>query len=53
MRGVEQRVAEAGRLGFERIYVSKHGLRGLNLRGKNIEVVTSGAIEEVFRSLFA
>lgn len=53
VRGVEQRVAEAGRLGFERIYVSKYGLRGVEVRGKGIEVCGVGAIEEVFRSLFA
>ncbi|MBQ8702826.1 MAG: DNA repair protein RadA [Bacteroidales bacterium] len=50
---VEQRIAEAGRLGFERIYVSKHSSREVDGRRHGIEVVGLGVIEEVFRSLFA
>ena len=53
---VEQRIAEAGRLGFERIYISKYGAPAPVARRSGtpaIEVVTVGVIEEVFRSLFA
>jgi len=50
---LEQRVAEADRLGFERIFVSKYNLRELDRRRYGIEIVAVGVIEEAFRALFA
>ena len=50
---LEQRVAEADRLGFERIFVSKYNLRELDRRRYSIEIVAVGVIEEAFRALFA
>ena len=50
---VEQRIAEADRLGFERIFISKYNSRELDLRRYRIHVVAAGVIEEVFRALFA
>ena len=50
---VEQRIGEAERLGFERIYVSRYNSRGLDKRRYSIEVVEVAVIEEAFRSLFA
>ena len=50
---VEQRVAEADRLGFEKIFVSKYNLRELDKTRYHIEVVPASVIEEAFRALFA
>lgn len=50
---VEQRIAEADRLGFEKVFVSKYNLRGLNLHNYGLQVVAVGVIEEAFRTLFA
>lgn len=49
---LEQRIVEAEKLGFERIFVSKHGKKGLNLSGKSIEVIAKGKVVEVFSALF-
>ena len=50
---VEQRIAEADRLGFERIFVSKYHRRELDARRYGIEIVSVGVIEDAFRALFA
>lgn len=49
----EQRIAEADRLGFEKIYVSRYNSKGINKKRFQIEIVEVSLIEEVFRSLFA
>jgi DNA repair protein RadA/Sms len=50
---VEQRIAEADRLGFEKIFISKYNARSLDTRRFNIEIVAVSLIEEAFRALFA
>lgn len=53
---VEQRIAEAARLGFEKIFISKYALHGKQLSALNsqisIKIVPVGVIEEAFRGLF-
>jgi DNA repair protein RadA/Sms len=49
---IEQRIAEAEKLGFNRIIVSKYNQKGLPKHKPNIEVVTMGRVEEVYRYLF-
>ncbi len=49
---IEQRIAEAEKLGFEKILVSKYNQKGLAKQKFNIEVVTMGRVEEVYRYLF-
>ncbi|WEK37255.1 MAG: DNA repair protein RadA [Candidatus Pseudobacter hemicellulosilyticus] len=49
---IEQRVAEAEKLGFEKIVVSKYNQKGLGKQKFNIEVITMGRIEEVYKYLF-
>jgi DNA repair protein RadA/Sms len=51
---IEQRVAEAEKLGFEKIIVSKynHAYQKGSARQSGIEVVTMGRVEEVYRYLF-
>jgi DNA repair protein RadA/Sms len=48
---VEQRINEAERMGFKKIFVSDFNQKGLKKSGK-IEVVFAGKIEEMFAKLF-
>jgi DNA repair protein RadA/Sms len=49
---VEQRIAEAEKLGFEKIIVSRYGQKSIAKSGANIEVVPMGRVEEVYQYLF-
>ena len=49
---IEQRIAEAEKLGFEKIIVSKYSQKGLGKQKFNIEVITMGRVDEVYRHLF-
>lgn len=49
---IEQRIAEAERLGFEKIFVSRYALKGINAKSYNIEIVSLGKLEELFQQLF-
>ncbi|MCB0408920.1 MAG: DNA repair protein RadA [Flavobacteriales bacterium] len=49
---IDQRITEAEKLGFEKIFVSKHNKKGMNKLNHQIEVVFVGKVEEVFRNLF-
>ncbi len=49
---MEQRIAEAEKLGFEQIIVSKFGLKGTDLSRFNIKVHTFANLNEVFSLLF-
>ena len=50
---VEHRIAEADRLGFEKIFISKYNARSLNKKRFGIEIVEVSVIEDAFRALFA
>lgn len=50
---LEQRIAEAARLGFEKIFVSRYNTKGLEKHKYSINIVELAVIEEAFRSLFA
>ena len=49
---IDQRVAEAEKLGFEKIIVSKYNQKGLAKQKFNIEIITMGQVDEVYRYLF-
>jgi DNA repair protein RadA/Sms len=49
---IEQRIAEAEKLGFERIFVSKYNQKGLGQAKFDIEIVPVGRVEEVYKHLF-
>lgn len=49
---IDQRVAEADKLGFEKIFVAKQNLKGLSKAARNIEIVPIASVEEVYRSIF-
>jgi DNA repair protein RadA/Sms len=49
---IDQRIAEAEKLGFEKIIVSKYNLKGLKNQKFNIEIVPMGRVEEIYQYLF-
>lgn len=49
---IEQRIAEAEKMGFEKIIVSRYNSRALQQAKYNIEVVALGKVEEVYKYLF-
>ena len=49
---IEQRIAEACKLGFERIIIPSANMHGLNTKKTGIEVVPVNKVEEAFKQLF-
>ncbi|MGH2644073.1 MAG: DNA repair protein RadA, partial [Chitinophagaceae bacterium] len=49
---IEQRIAEADKLGFEKIFISKINKKGLDLKKYKLEIVMSGRVEELYQKLF-
>jgi len=50
---IEPRIAEADRMGFEKIFISRFDTKNYRAGQYGIEVVAVGVIEEAFRKLFA
>ncbi|AFC26270.1 DNA repair protein RadA [Saprospira grandis] len=49
---IEQRIQEANRLGFEKIYVSKFNMKGIDPANYDIEIVPLSKVEQLFEDLF-
>lgn len=49
---IEQRIGEAEKLGFEKIIISSHNLKGINKKNFKIEILSAVKIEEVFSLIF-
>lgn len=49
---IEQRISEAEKLGFDRIFISTGNKKGIDPRSYKIELVFVGKIEEVVRGVF-
>ncbi|MBS1558451.1 MAG: DNA repair protein RadA [Bacteroidetes bacterium] len=49
---IEQRIAEAEKLGFEKIYISKFSQKSIDLKKTKIEIHTFGKLNEAFNHLF-
>lgn len=49
---IEQRIAEAEKLGFEKILVSKYNLKAISRQKTHIEIVSMSRVEEVYKYLF-
>ncbi len=49
---IEQRIAEAQKLGMETIVVPRHNLKGTDLSRYSIRIVEVSKVEEAFRQLF-
>lgn len=50
---IEQRIAEAEKLGFEKIIVSKYNQKKTSKQKFDIEVIPMGRVEEVYQFLFS
>jgi DNA repair protein RadA/Sms len=49
---IEKRIAEADKLGFNRIFLSKYNLKGIHSSQYDIRLIPLGNIEEIFKHLF-
>ncbi len=49
---IEQRIMEAQKLGFEKIYISSYNLKGLDIKNYKIDVIAVSKMEDVFAKLF-
>lgn len=49
---IDQRIAEAEKLGLRKIFISKYNLKGLPQKDYDIEIIPVGKIEEVFNRFF-
>ena len=49
---IEQRISEADKLGFSKIFISGYNLKGVERMKTKIEIVSVSKMEEVFSSIF-
>jgi DNA repair protein RadA/Sms len=49
---IEQRIAEADKLGFTRMFLSKYNLKGIQRKNYKIQLIPISKIEEIYRQLF-
>ncbi|WP_288072885.1 DNA repair protein RadA [Hydrotalea sp.] len=49
---IEQRIAEAEKLGFEKIFVSRYNKKGVQPAKHRIEIVALGEVQELYQRLF-
>ncbi len=49
---IDQRIAEAEKLGFEKIVVSRYNQKNLNKQKSGIEIIVMGRVDELYRYLF-
>ena len=49
---IEQRIAEAEKLGFSTIIVPRNNLKGVSTKGMKIKIVEAAKVEEAFQYLF-
>ena len=49
---VEQRILEAEKLGFKRIFIPNNNFKSLSAKSKTIEIIPVSKVEDVFRKLF-
>jgi DNA repair protein RadA/Sms len=49
---IESRISEAGKLGFEKIVISKYNLKNLDLKNSDIEIVPVASIPQLTKVIF-
>ena len=49
---IENRIAEAEKLGFKKIIVSKYAIKGLDLKKYTIQVIAVSKLEEMYQKIF-
>jgi DNA repair protein RadA/Sms len=50
---IENRIAEAEKLGFKRIMVSKYAVKGMDIGKYKIKVIQVSKLEEMYQGLFS
>lgn len=50
---IENRISEAEKLGFQKIYISRFSMKGINVDNFKIQIKPVGKLEEIFSELFA
>jgi DNA repair protein RadA/Sms len=50
---IEQRISEAEKLGFEKIYISKYNQKGIDVKKFTIEIISVKKMVELYTALFA
>ncbi len=48
---IEQRISEAEKLGFKRIFISRYNTKSIDISKFKIQIIGAGKVEEVFRKL--
>ncbi|HXU26764.1 MAG TPA: magnesium chelatase domain-containing protein, partial [Bacteroidia bacterium] len=49
---IEQRIAEAEKLGFKRMFISAYNTKGVDINKYKIKVISVSKMEDVFQHLF-
>lgn len=49
---IEQRISEAEKLGFDKIFISNYNFKSLIKKAQNIQLIPVSRMEDVFRALF-
>jgi DNA repair protein RadA/Sms len=49
---IDQRIAEADKLGMDAIFIPKANMKGLDKKNFKIEIKAVNKVEDVYRSLF-
>lgn len=49
---IEQRIAEADKMGFQKMIISKYGLKGINLNKFKIKILTVGNLKDFNEGIF-
>jgi len=49
---LDQRIAEAAKLGFEKMFISRYNLKGIDTSRLNIEIIPVGKVSELKQKLF-
>lgn len=49
---IEQRIAEADKLGFDKMFISRYNQKGLEQGKYRLELVTAARVDELYRQLF-
>ncbi|MFT4668418.1 MAG: DNA repair protein RadA/Sms [Gammaproteobacteria bacterium] len=49
---IDQRIAEADRLGFKDIFISKYNTKGIDKSRYSLNIHTVGKVEELYSTLF-
>ena len=52
MNRIQQRIAEAEKLGFEKIYISEFNKKGIEQKKHGIQIIAVERVDEAYRLFF-